>query len=735
MTTATQRWAALLLLALAAPTALAQNDALGDEFIFFVDGTNVLVPSVEGGTTVTDPLQAGNKVARFSSGAWAESGFAWSRTGGVDASGNVGAAYGESDTLYFRILSDPNNAGATVSIMLNDITNDSGIPRPDAEAGGDADYLMRLIWPVPAELHDGAWHDVAIPLPPATFAALQTARDNNELMDTIDGVTVAAGSATNSGWRYTGAWSTGGFGIGEVGGFTPGTDDPLWEEFQWDQLYRIGPFWDSSGDIAKGPIYLDDVYIGGPNTSTDGATDPPSAMSGVTFAAAGSTNMVSWSELPDAAGYNVYTSLDPITDVSADGVVLLERVGLGGDTEVVHRYESPHPSLSNQTIYYAVTSLSQFGVENPDVSSSGGNVSNPNIAQRPFIRELTEEQANTLFDLVANGTISDDPYAENHPVFVFDSSHSTRTEGATTPTDEDNSALIKIGYTDLEEWFVYGEVTDDIVVFAPEFTGGGDTYLYDSIELEIGHYDVRDAGGDALTGSPHTSMNRGEEPDYQIRIAGLANTNGDIVGAGTWIGFSLNENFPNASIVERTATGWRFLSLIPMDAIQNTAEGDVLLSVPASDELQLIPFSMSLNDADATGQRENQIVYSVKPNVTNQWYQTPAQWEVVAIAGNGVQGTTAVEDGTENDGFSLAQSTPNPAAGATDVTFTLGAPAHATVEVFNMLGQRVLTVIDRELGIGEHTVTVDTGDLAAGVYVYRLSAGNYAAARRMTVIR
>ncbi len=107
MRTATPLWAALLLFCVASPAAFAQAQPLGDEFIFFVDGTNVLVPNVESGSTVNDPLVAGNKVVKFNEGGWAESGFAWSRTEGVDATSFVGETYGESDTLFFRILSDP----------------------------------------------------------------------------------------------------------------------------------------------------------------------------------------------------------------------------------------------------------------------------------------------------------------------------------------------------------------------------------------------------------------------------------------------------------------------------------------------------------------------------------------------------------------------------------------------------------------------------------------------------
>ncbi len=729
MTTATHQWAVLLLLAIAAPAALAQS--LGDEFIFFVNGTNVMVPSLDGGQAVNDPLDqtSGNKVARFNAGSWTHSGFAWERTEGVDASANVGAAYGESDTLYFRMLSDVANAGVPgISIMLSDATDDSGASRADLEAGtATADHEFRLLWPIPDSLHDGQWHDLAIPLPPATRAALEQARTDGELMD----------GAEN--WTYAGAWTNGGFGVGGLGSYDPPESDPLWMEFGWDHLYRIGPFWDNNQ--ASGPIYLDDVYIGGPDTDLSAASDPSAAMSGVTFTTDGPTNVVDWSESSEFGGYNVYASQSPITDVSAEGVIMLASIGFGEDTELRHRFEVPHPSLGAEPIYYAVTSLSPFGVENPDVTNSSGSITNENLEQKAYIRQLTEDEANNLFDDVSNGNATDASFPEDQPVFVLDSSHRSPGDGTsqtTLPDDSDSSGRFKIGYTSSDELVVYGEITDDEVTFAPESETGSGTWNYDSAELVFGHYDVRlTDGGGLLVGSPHQDMERGAEPDYGLRMTALQDANGDIARGSNWIGWSLDTDFENSIVVEKTDTGWKFLAFFALNTIQapgaDGEEADAYMDVPAADEIQFIPLILSINDADG-GTRETQIVWSIKPNVTGQWWNTPAMWETVAIAGRDVVGT-AVEDGSPRDGFSLSQSVPNPAAGVAELSFSLGAPRHATVEVFNMLGQRVLTVTDDEFAAGPHQVDVDTRGLASGVYVYRLSAGDYVATRRMTVVR
>lgn len=715
MRTATTFIAAVLLLAALPSNAVSQT--LGDEFIFFVNGSNVMVPTIDA-VPVDDPLDpgSGNKVARINSGAWTHAGWSWGRNEGIDATANVGDVYGESDTLFFRINSDPANAGlGGISIMLSDKTDDS--PAND----GSADLEFRLIWPIPQWIHDGQWHDLAIPLPPKTRAALEDAKAG------VDIDTLAAK------WEYPGSWSAGGFGVGP--GFGTGTDDPLWKEFEWDALYRIGPFWDNG--TGGGPIYLDDVYIGGSGTDLSVAVDPPSPMSGVAFATDGSENVISWSENAEFAGYNVYGSLEPFSDLSDPGVIRLATLSMDDGTEFRHRYEVPHPSFGAAPIYYAVTGMSAFGVENDDISQSSGEVQNDNLPQKAYILEISEEAATAMFLAISDGTVTDEHFAENHPVFIVDSSHRSPGDGTTVetmPSDDDNSGLFKIGYTQLNEWFIYGEITDDTVTFASMGQTGADTWNYDSAEIVFGHYDVREVGGGVFVGSPHQDMQRGEEPDYGIRITALQEPSGDIGRTSTWVGWSIDVDFESATAVEKTDTGWRFLTLLPMDQIQNTEQGDVLLQVPASDELQLIPFIISLNDADGAT-RQTQIVWSIKPNVTTQWWNTPAQWETVAIAGMNYTGTAI--DGPDvptGAGFALEQNVPNPAFGRAEIGFTLATPQRATIEVFNMLGQRVSVLADREMAPGRHTVSLDTSRLPAGVYLYRLRAGEFTASKRLTVV-
>lgn len=95
----------------------------------------------------------------------------------------------------------------------------------------------------------------------------------------------------------------------------------------------------------------------------------------------------------------------------------------------------------------------------------------------------------------------------------------------------------------------------------------------------------------------------------------------------------------------------------------------------------------------------------------------------------------AEEGGPEAARLALT-SAPNPTHGAVDIAFHLDAASAVTLEVFNVLGQRVATVLGGEARpAGTHTARFDAGVLAPGLYVFRLQAGDTVASGRMTVVR
>ena len=90
-------------------------------------------------------------------------------------------------------------------------------------------------------------------------------------------------------------------------------------------------------------------------------------------------------------------------------------------------------------------------------------------------------------------------------------------------------------------------------------------------------------------------------------------------------------------------------------------------------------------------------------------------------------------------GFALGQNYPNPFNPSTLIPYQIPTAAHVRLEMFNVLGQRVATLVDGEQSAGAHTAQWDATDAAgravgAGVYIYRLSSGGATVSRRMVLI-
>lgn len=87
------------------------------------------------------------------------------------------------------------------------------------------------------------------------------------------------------------------------------------------------------------------------------------------------------------------------------------------------------------------------------------------------------------------------------------------------------------------------------------------------------------------------------------------------------------------------------------------------------------------------------------------------------------------------DGYALHPAFPNPSTGTATIRFDMGQPGDAELTVFDVLGRKVLTLVDGPQTIGPHEVRFDAGQLSSGTYVYRLTTPAGATTRRLTVVR
>ena len=95
---------------------------------------------------------------------------------------------------------------------------------------------------------------------------------------------------------------------------------------------------------------------------------------------------------------------------------------------------------------------------------------------------------------------------------------------------------------------------------------------------------------------------------------------------------------------------------------------------------------------------------------------------------------TASESGPEA-ALALDPPRPNPTRSTTTLTFHLAEPGPVRLDVFDVTGRRVTTVLDAVRSEGAHTVDVDASDLGAGVYLVGLVAGAETRVRSFAVVR
>jgi hypothetical protein len=90
--------------------------------------------------------------------------------------------------------------------------------------------------------------------------------------------------------------------------------------------------------------------------------------------------------------------------------------------------------------------------------------------------------------------------------------------------------------------------------------------------------------------------------------------------------------------------------------------------------------------------------------------------------------------------YSLSQNYPNPFNPRTAINYGLPEAAHVKVEIFNILGQRVTTLVNSHQEPGHYQVMWDSKDgfghaVASGIYIYRMTTDSFAESRKMVLLK
>jgi hypothetical protein len=85
--------------------------------------------------------------------------------------------------------------------------------------------------------------------------------------------------------------------------------------------------------------------------------------------------------------------------------------------------------------------------------------------------------------------------------------------------------------------------------------------------------------------------------------------------------------------------------------------------------------------------------------------------------------------------FELSQNRPNPFNSATTISFQLPEDSRVTLQVFDVNGREVATLVDGEMAAGKHAVAFAPGNWAGGIYFYKITAGKFTQNRKAILMK
>jgi hypothetical protein len=85
--------------------------------------------------------------------------------------------------------------------------------------------------------------------------------------------------------------------------------------------------------------------------------------------------------------------------------------------------------------------------------------------------------------------------------------------------------------------------------------------------------------------------------------------------------------------------------------------------------------------------------------------------------------------------FVLMQNYPNPFNPVTNIRFGLPVASDVVIEVYNILGQRVIKLLDERKPAGYHVVQFDASQFGSGLYFYRIQADRFNEIRKMLLVK
>ena len=146
-------------------------------------------------------------------------------------------------------------------------------------------------------------------------------------------------------------------------------------------------------------------------------------------------------------------------------------------------------------------------------------------------------------------------------------------------------------------------------------------------------------------------------------------------------------------------------------------------NIPEEWEIVLIDGSTdeSINFKPRT---EYEFYFDIKKKETERFYVTVNR-----------NASTSTEEENTPTVFRLKKNYPNPFNPVTIIEYELPKYSEVKIEVFDILGRTVATLIDERKSAGFHSVLFNASHLSSGTYFYRINAGDFVQIKSMMLIK
>jgi hypothetical protein len=273
------------------------------------------------------------------------------------------------------------------------------------------------------------------------------------------------------------------------------------------------------------------------------------------------------------------------------------------------------------------------------------------------------------------------------------------------------------------------QVNDDAFIDGYEYPGGG-YYNYDIVEVFI---------DEDKSGGPHIFDGAGSNAEnaFSYHVVVDAPEDGEINSdfvvcdlGGYYEIRNYAGHFPQLAMrKDGNQYTWEF-SLAVYDDTYDHSDPEASRVTLTEDKIIGLSLAYCDNDAD-DGDRDNFFgsVWVPAEEFNSHWENADG-YGTIKLIGEG----SGIEDDPINPGISFTNY-PNLFADKTIIEFNLTESSEVKIDVLNLLGQPVDTVVKAKFGRGSHTLQWSAEDMPCGIYFFRMQTTTFKDIKKILIIK